>query len=139
MGKLHENLHEPVKIESDRDRLSLADLIRQTVDSQVRQKISAEANEEDAIDDINLGYLTQSEVDRYEQEGKISTTMVHNRSHKLSASDIPMYQEYALMCFERGTYAVLVDGNQITELDEEISLPDAENLVFLRIVPFVGG
>jgi hypothetical protein len=45
----------------------------------------------------------------------------------------------ALAAFEEGLYLVVVDGRQRTDLDEQVVVGPDSALVFVRLVPLVGG
>ena len=47
--------------------------------------------------------------------------------------------ENALLAFKDGFYYVFVDEKQIEKLDEEITLYPTSHILFLRLVPLVGG
>jgi hypothetical protein len=45
----------------------------------------------------------------------------------------------ALEAFEKNGFFVIVDGRQVDELDEVISLKETSEVHFLKLVPLVGG
>jgi hypothetical protein len=45
----------------------------------------------------------------------------------------------ALLAFERGRFALLCGGRQVTCLDDEVILRLGEPVLFLKLVPLVGG
>lgn len=45
----------------------------------------------------------------------------------------------ALSAFRRGAYFVIVDGEQITELEQQVELADETSVEFFRLMPLVGG
>jgi hypothetical protein len=47
--------------------------------------------------------------------------------------------EVALQAFEDGLYFVFIDDNQIETLDAKVMLKPTSQLLFLRLVPLVGG
>jgi hypothetical protein len=47
--------------------------------------------------------------------------------------------EVATEAFRRNGFFVLVDGRQVTELDEELELDADSEIRFVRLVPLVGG
>lgn len=47
--------------------------------------------------------------------------------------------EVALQAFEDGLYFVFIDDNQIEDLNATVALEPASQLLFLRLVPLVGG
>jgi hypothetical protein len=47
--------------------------------------------------------------------------------------------ERALACFASNAYFVMVAGQQVTDLDELINCDDSASVVFIPLVPLVGG
>jgi hypothetical protein len=49
--------------------------------------------------------------------------------------------QFARACssFERNGFLVLVDGRQVTELDDEVELRPGSHVEFVKLVPLVGG
>lgn len=47
--------------------------------------------------------------------------------------------DVAVEAFQRNGFFVLVDGRQVTELDEELELDADSEVRFVRLVPLVGG
>lgn len=45
----------------------------------------------------------------------------------------------AIMAFGQNRFLLLVDDRQIMDLDEEFRMTDATKIIFLRLVPLVGG
>ena len=60
-----------------------------------------------------------------------------SQQRKAKSADLPKRQKEAIAAFERGTFAMLADGRQVSELDA-IWESDAD-LCFIRIIPLVGG
>jgi hypothetical protein len=53
--------------------------------------------------------------------------------------DPELQSELALKAFRRNGFLVLVGDRQAEELDEEVELPLGTEVVFLKLVPLVGG
>jgi hypothetical protein len=53
--------------------------------------------------------------------------------------DASAQTDVAWSAFERGQILVLVDDRQLIELDEEVVLGSGSSVVFLKLVPLVGG
>ncbi len=47
--------------------------------------------------------------------------------------------EQAIVAFQRNGFIILVDDEQVTELEEEITIAPETSVTFLRLVPLVGG
>ncbi len=47
--------------------------------------------------------------------------------------------DIAIAAFERNSYCVFVGGKQISDLEAELTLSEADVVSFFRLVPLVGG
>jgi hypothetical protein len=61
------------------------------------------------------------------------------RGLKVSAGKLAEHQREATRCFERGTFAMLVAGEPLTDLDHLLPAGDDREIVFIRVLPLVGG
>jgi hypothetical protein len=126
----------PVRVDVVESSLTLAQLIRRTVEEQVRelqarQKLDAAAVQE-ALD---RQYLTDAEMAaQVEQHAAIRMPA---RAH--GRIDAQHEVQRALMAFERGVYHVLVDGRQIEHLNDRVDVRLGTRVTFLRLMPLAGG
>lgn len=103
-----------------------------------------------------LTYLVQAEVDAFQvrqsqrrllrilspeqiqlglEEGKIDS----GGSELEQSVDVEAAVETALQAFADGLYYVFVDDQQIEQLETPVKLSPRSQLLFLRLVPLVGG
>lgn len=61
------------------------------------------------------------------------------RGHKVSEGKLADHQREATRAFERGTFAMLVAGEPLTDLDHLLPADDRREIVFIRVLPLVGG
>lgn len=61
------------------------------------------------------------------------------RGLKMSAGKLANHQREAARAFERGTFAMLVAGEPMTDLDHLLPADDEREIVFIRVLPLVGG
>jgi hypothetical protein len=61
------------------------------------------------------------------------------RGLKMSAGKLTAHQREATRAFERGTFAMLVAGEPMADLDQMLAADDEREIVFIRILPLVGG
>jgi hypothetical protein len=58
------------------------------------------------------------------------------RPHRI---DWERQADAAVEAFGRNGFVVLVGDRQVEDVDEELSLDDASDVAFVRLVPLVGG
>lgn len=61
------------------------------------------------------------------------------RGLKMSARKLADHQREATRAFERGTFAMLVAGEPMADLDQMLPADDEREIVFIRVLPLVGG
>ncbi|MEM9105365.1 MAG: hypothetical protein AAGC96_06880 [Pseudomonadota bacterium] len=115
------------------ERLSARDLIRRRVFEEVK-RINADSAADREGHDRARSFLVGFKADPVEQELNASKTS--RRWAPLSPED-----EYAaaLEGFESNTFVMLFDDRQIEDLDDFVTVTQDSELVFLRLVPLVGG
>ena len=106
--------------------LTAAELIRERVHQEVRRYNAHAATGEHRF----LGLIQPDDTER-ELDG------TSRRRARLIDAD--RQTAVALDAFERGQVLLLVDDRQVTEADESMTLRAQSSVVFLRLVPLVGG
>jgi hypothetical protein len=61
------------------------------------------------------------------------------RSLKVSDGKLADHQREAIRAFARGTFAMLVAGEPMADLDHLLPADDEREIVFIRVLPLVGG
>ena len=61
------------------------------------------------------------------------------RGLKVSAEKVADHQREATRAFARGTFAMLLDGEPMADLDYLVPANDTNEIVFIRVLPLVGG
>lgn len=61
------------------------------------------------------------------------------RGLKVSAGKLAEHQREATRAFARGTFAMLVAGEPMADLDHVLPADDEREIVFIRVLPLVGG
>ncbi|MFD0560203.1 hypothetical protein FB566_4201 [Stackebrandtia endophytica] len=105
------------------EELSLRELIRRRVFQEV-----AEYNAE--TPELFTGLV---------QPGDAEATLNGYRMRKRRKVDPQRQFELAVEAFQRNGFVVLVDDRQIEELDATIHIERASEVIFLKLVPLVGG
>jgi hypothetical protein len=118
---------------ADRDRFQIqlpdgptivSDLIRQCVDFQVA-----------ASRDRPPGAQRNTCFVPNDQERALNGDKATNHAHP----DVHKQYERAFRAFQTNQIMLLVDGQQLDNLDDEIMIHPASSVTFLKLVPLVGG
>ncbi len=128
----------PVYLRLIEERLTVAELIRRTVEEQVRElAVRRKLDAEQARRALDRQYFTDKEIVARSERGG-----VNDPSQRTSSlAEIRPQEEVrkALRAFEAGSYFVTVDGRQVERLDEVIELRPDSKVTFIRLMPLVGG
>jgi len=126
----------PLRLDLFEEQLTLAALIRRTVEEQVRELRMRRAQDWLAIAEaLDRHYLTEAEVAA--QAANAGAVRLPRRQP--GSLDAELEVRRALVAFERGVVAVFVDGRQREQLDEVITVRPGTRVVFLRLMPLAGG
>jgi hypothetical protein len=107
-------------------RLTVGELIRERIHQEVRSH-----NAESATGRRRYSGLVQPDDIERELNGDLSPAG--------RAIDAGRQTAVALEAFERGQLLVLIDDRQVTELEQPVTVGPQSTVVFLRLVPLVGG
>jgi hypothetical protein len=64
---------------------------------------------------------------------------IETRGLKLSLEKIAAYQREATRAFTTGVFTMLMDGTPVTDLDALLPVDKDCEVIFIRLVPMVGG
>ena len=112
-------------LQLEHERISVRELIRARVHQEVRA-----FNAQQTSKDRFVGLVQPTDAER-ELNGY--------RLRKPRLIDADKQTATAWRAFERGNVLLLVDDRQAEELDEEVTLRPVADVVFLKLVPLVGG
>jgi hypothetical protein len=118
-----------VKLESS--RMSVRELIRCAVEEQVRDRNRLSARGREALD---RQYLSDAEIRAQAAGGTI-----RYRAPEATPLDPTKEVARAHQAFAEGVFVIFSGGRQATGLDDEIEVRVGEPVMFLRLVPLVGG
>ena len=110
-------------------RMRIVDLVRQTVEEQVRTLTARRK-------------LTAAEIERrlVRQYGILSQEdALRRRRIDVPRHDTTVEVERALEACRAGACLVVVDGEPLTDLDQEITVSPDTRVQFLRLLPLAGG
>ena len=122
-----------VLIELAEETTTPRELIRRAVIEQINVT-KADAGRSRAL--LDRQYMTPEDVRAQAATGAIR---VPSRAPDQDKPDQEQEIERALRAFARGAFVVFCGGRQVEALDEEITLKLGEPVLFLRLVPLVGG
>jgi len=118
------------------ERISVSDLIRRTVEEQVRELLAKQRlDEQKAHPALERQYLTVQEIAGQAQQGAVRFPFTHTKQ----APDVQVEVQKALQAFASGRYLIFVGKQQVKHLDEEITVEMGTKVIFLRLMPLVGG
>lgn len=128
----------PVTLTLLDERLTVAELIRRSVEEQVRElRARRRLAATQARAALDRQYLTHEEMVAQATRGKVS--LPSHRAPRVPQIEPELEVEKALAAFQAGSYVVLVDGRQVESLAETVSFAPGTRVVFLRLMPLVGG
>ena len=120
----------PVELFDRQQPLTLRDLLTQIVLQEV--KAFRERTQQNSL----IQVLTQEAIAQGLKLGKIDSG---GREIEQQQVDTQIAVENALQAFEDGFYFVFIDDKQQEKLDDAINLRPNSQMLFLRLVPLVGG
>jgi hypothetical protein len=120
-----------VLVELESSRTTVRELIRCAVEEQVRQLRFDAVRGRESLD---RQYLSDSEI-----RAQATTGAVRYRSRDTALPDPAEEVDRAHRAFAAGVFVVFAGGRQAIDLEEEVEVRIGEPVVFLRLVPLVGG
>lgn len=128
----------PVRLELAAERISVRELIRRAVAEQIRELTGRQQAEAEVVQlALARQYLSAKDVEVQAETGRIRLPSGPKRAEK--TLDTAREVGKALRGFEARAFRVVVDGETLESLDEEITLTRTSKVVFLRLMPLVGG
>lgn len=120
------------------ESITVAELIQQTVDEQIRDLLlNRKLDAEQMQRILDRQYLTDADVRRQAAEGVVRSPSA--KSVRIPQIDTAEEVRKALRSFDQQTYMIVVDGHQAESLDELLTLKATSKVTFLRLTPLVGG
>jgi hypothetical protein len=130
---------EPVNLAVVGERISVRELIGRTVAEQIRGLTERHrAGAEVVRLALARQYLTAKDVEVQAGTGRIRLPP-EPKPGATPVVDIERETARALRGFEAGAFRVVVDGVPVESLDAEMTLDRNSKVVFLRLMPLVGG
>lgn len=126
----------PVHFSLTDEQLTLAHLIRRTVEEQVRELCARQKLDALAIKSaLDRHYLTEDEVTAQAERNGV----VRLPKRRPGRVDAEVEVRRALAAFKRRAFVVFVDGRQVEDLEAQIRMRLDTRVTFLRLMPLAGG
>jgi hypothetical protein len=139
IGRLSFTL-EPVILPITQERLTVAELITRTVQEQVKALNDSRLSPAQIQQTLARQYLTPEEIDaQVSQNGAIRYPTAKKPPAKQPAVNPQPEIAKALNGFAAKNYQIIVGGQTMERLDQEITLRPTTKVTFLRLTPLVGG
>lgn len=131
----------PVWIEVVEETPTVEELIASTVERQVTELLGGrEIDLEKARRILNRQYMSQEDIEsQLLKSGQIQYPSERSIEVLEKEFDVSAETERALKAFESGRVIVFIDGQQVHDLDEEVTITPETKVKFLRLTPLVGG
>ena len=131
---------QPVILDLIDERITVAELIRRTVEEQVRDLIAhrkLDALKAQEALQRQYHYLSDDEIASQAKQGTVRYPS--SRPVSIPQIDPQAETEKALAAFEQGGYMILIGGRRVERLDEQITFAPGTKVTFLRVMPLAGG
>lgn len=128
----------PVFLNLLKEHLTVAELIRRSVEEQVSELVVKRRMDAQQVrHTLARHHLTAVEIAAQAEHGVVRYPS--NRATEVAQIDSEAEVHKALRAFAAGSYIILVNGQQVEHLDEELSFSSNTKVTFLRLMPLVGG
>ncbi len=128
----------PVWVEIVQEQIEVRDLIAQAVEAQIHELLTRQK-----VDHQQAGHI----LDRYypnpdsaparkEAFSKRGKRLVGARGKRIS---VRTEIKRAFQAFESGAIAIFVDGQQMQDLDQQVTITSETKIKFVRLIPLTGG
>lgn len=137
-AKQSDDLPSNISLEFLTEKIRVRELISNTVEEQIRDMlINRRLDAQQAEKILNRQYLLESEVS---SQAKLGAVRVPSSKNSQSPNLILEREiDKALRSFERQGFMIVVDGEQVHDLDEYVTLKATSKVTFMRLTPLVGG
>ncbi|HIX83911.1 MAG TPA: hypothetical protein H9979_05150 [Candidatus Megamonas gallistercoris] len=87
-----------------------------------------------SFDENILKYLSSQDIDNMAVAGKISFNLNYNDTK----ADLDKAQKNVALSFQDGLFRIFLNENELTDLNQTISLKENDTLIFIRLVMLAG-
>jgi hypothetical protein len=128
---------DPVLLQVAEERITVAELIQRTVAEQIRVLSAAKKlNAQQAYEILDRAYLSPAEIARQARRGKVQ---MPRQPEPAAHIDVERQVKRAIEAFRARSFMIVSAGRQFSELDEELTLSEQNQVAFIKLTPLVGG
>ncbi len=128
----------PVYLRLLEEKLTVAELIRRTVEEQLRDLVARrKLRAEQTRRALDRQYHSGEEIIAQAEHGTVKNPSQRATDPMEKRSAVEVCK--ALRAFDSRSYYVTVDGRQVERLDDVIELRPDSKVTFIRLMPLVGG
>jgi hypothetical protein len=126
----------PVWVEIVQEQLSVKDLLAQAVEAQIRELLVTQKLDQQQAGEILERYYPEQESAQKEDIHYPSERLVRARENRMNVST---EIKRAIQAFESGAIAIFVDGQQMQDLEQRVTITSETKIKFIRLIPLTGG
>ncbi len=127
-----------IRLDILHEEISVAELIRRTVEEQIRElQVARKLNVAQTQQVLDKQYLTQEEVAEQAETGTIRLAPATSPQEARVSTTAEVRK--AWRAFEKQAYLVIVDGRRVTTLNEIVVFQPGSAVTFVRLMPLIGG
>lgn len=134
---------EPIHFYSHTETITVEDLIARTVEEQIQALLpDADASPENldkAQQALTKQYLSEQDIAAMSKHGSIR--IPEDKVEEATTANINLKEEirYACEAFRQRRFFITVNGVQPEALDDMVTLTENSKVLFVRLMPLVGG
>lgn len=119
-------------------RMPVAELIRSAVLEQIEVLLTKRKLEAEEVREVlNRQYLTPAELAAQAERGAVRYPSKRKRAAPAINPEAEVQK--ALEAFEARRYLIVVDGQQVQGIEEDVVVGPGSKVTFLRLMPLMGG
>lgn len=134
---------EPIHFYSHVETLTVRALIARTVEQQIQTLLGDKADSPESIENaqqaLTKQYLSVQDIEAMSQQGSIRIPDSDETTTKAKPINPEEEIRYACKAFRQRRFFISVNGEQPLELDEMVTLTENSTVLFVRLMPLVGG
>lgn len=124
------------ELELDRQKLSVAELIRAAVRAQM---LLRRLREQSQVAVVPAGHLSESDIQKGLKSGRIALKKAQAAAATDWFSEEQRELAHALKLFQDGGFQVLLDGQLHRDSERIVEINEQSSILFLRLMPLAGG
>lgn len=113
---------------------TVRDLLQDIVTRQVNQFNQRSSSDIDEANPHLLNYLSSEQIQHQSSSGKITFNLDYRQQHQ----DINSAIENVFLAFTDGLFRIFLNDNELSKLDDTITLHKDDQLTFIRLVMLAG-